>query len=138
MAYGAGIQHKDKDMGSPRVPDMPTFHQTIASNGIELIRNRTETLQINTGLLCNQVCRHCHLDAGPNRKEVMQKATMDCIVAYARRASFQTVDITGGAPEMNPSISYLIEEIERLAPRLMLRSNLTALSDRYCHALIEL
>lgn len=104
------------------------FAACLARHGLELKRGQTNTLQINVGLLCNQVCRHCHLEAGPNRSEMMDKKTIDEIVAYAKRARFQVVDITGGAPEMNPHLDYLIEAIAPVTPRLMMRANLTALA----------
>lgn len=108
---------------------VPAFEATLVRNGTRLVRGHTHTLQVNVGLLCNQVCRHCHLDAGPSRREIMSPETMDGVVAYARRARFQTVDITGGAPEMVPGISRLIEGLAPFIPRLMLRSNLTAIAE---------
>ncbi len=95
-------------------------------------------LQMNVGLRCNQSCRHCHLDAGPDRKEMMDRTTMEAIIAYARRNSFQLVDITGGAPELNPNLEHLIEEMASACPRVMLRSNLTVMYDRQEQNLIDL
>jgi radical SAM/Cys-rich protein len=92
------------------------------------VRDETVILQVNTGLLCNQSCRHCHLDAGPKRKENMNAETVDNVVDFAERCSFAVVDITGGAPELNPHLGRLIEKTAPLAPRIMLRSNLSALS----------
>ncbi|MFC1825544.1 arsenosugar biosynthesis radical SAM (seleno)protein ArsS [Thermodesulfobacteriota bacterium] len=106
------------------------FHQTLSSHELRLVRADTATLQLNTGLLCNQTCRHCHLDAGPGRKENMDLATAKEVVSYAARAHFETVDITGGAPELNPHLPYLIEQVSGLTDRVMLRSNLSALSPR--------
>ncbi len=114
----------------PRMQDFyeDAFSRALSVNKLALNKGATHTLQINMGLLCNQACRHCHLEAGPNRMEVMSRQTIDEVVGYARRARFQTVDITGGAPEMNPHLGYLIRNIAPLVPRLMLRSNLTAIS----------
>ncbi len=114
------------------------FAGTLARHGLELKRGHANTLQINVGLICNQACRHCHLEAGPNRSEMMSRDTIDEVVAYAKRARFQVVDITGGAPEMNPQLAYLIEMIAPLTPRLMLRANLTALAEQNSHQLIKL
>jgi len=114
------------------------FFKTLARHGLEIKRDRTDTLQINVGFYCNQVCRHCHLEAGPGRLEIMDLHTMNDVVAYAGRSGFQTVDITGGAPEMNPHIEYLIEDIAPLAGRIMLRSNLTALGNKQTDDLIKL
>lgn len=105
------------------------FNQTLSKHGLKLNRAQTTTLQLNVGLLCNQVCRHCHLNAGPGRSEIMDAETIEEVISYAGRAGFDTIDITGGATELNPHIVKLIEEISPLAPRIMFRSNLTALND---------
>jgi radical SAM/Cys-rich protein len=104
------------------------FRQTLGKHGLKLSREKTTTLQINVGLLCNQSCSHCHLDAGPHRHELMDGTTAEQVVQLAKTFSFEVIDITGGAPEMNPRIAGLIEKLSVLTPRLMLRSNLTALN----------
>lgn len=104
------------------------FNLNVARHGLELTRAQTTTLQINIGLLCNQFCRHCHLNAGPDRSEMMDTETMDQVVAYAERCPFEVIDITGGAPELNPGLGDLMEKLSPLAPRILLRSNLTALN----------
>jgi radical SAM/Cys-rich protein len=88
------------------------------------------------GFLCNQTCQHCHLNAGPGRKENMDADTLEEVVAYARRSRFEAIDITGGAPELNPHLADLIAKVSTLAPRIMLRSNLSALQTNM-HPLIE-
>ncbi len=105
------------------------FNLTLAKHDLALRREQTRTLQINLGLICNQACRHCHLSAGPGRTEIMRPATIDAVVAYAERSSFEAIDITGGAPELNPHIESIVERLTPLAPRLMFRSNLSALND---------
>ena len=105
------------------------FRQTLAKHGKTLERAQTTTLQINVGLLCNQTCLHCHLSAGPGRKENMNSKTADQVVDYAGRNSFDVIDITGGAPELNYNIVPLIERLSPLARRIMIRSNLSALND---------
>ncbi|NIQ38461.1 MAG: radical SAM/Cys-rich domain protein [Proteobacteria bacterium] len=105
------------------------FSQFLSRNGLNLVRERTCTLQINVGLLCNQACRHCHLEAGPGRREVMNVETVCHVVDYARRGRFEVADITGGAPELNPNLVRLIRKLSHAVPRVMVRSNLTALSD---------
>jgi radical SAM/Cys-rich protein len=107
---------------------MESFAHTLAKHGLNLTRGETTTLQVNVGLLCNQSCRHCHLDAGPDRHEVMSLETAEQVASYARTASFQAIDITGGAPELNPHLPRMIELFSVPAPRLMMRCNLTALS----------
>ena len=105
------------------------FRQTLSRHGLTLEREQTTTLQINVGLFCNQTCRHCHLDAGPGRRENMDLETADQVVDYAQRGSFEIIDITGGAPELNPNLVYLIKRLAPLAPRIMVRTNLSALND---------
>jgi radical SAM/Cys-rich protein len=90
------------------------------------------------GLLCNQACRHCHLEAGPHRSEIMTAETVHQAAAFARRGNFQIVDITGGAPELNPHLPLLLKEIYSSISRIMLRSNLTALTDGNRNSLIPL
>ena len=106
---------------------MPSFAETLKSHGLELVRDTTHTLQVNLGLVCNQRCRHCHLEAGPERGEMMDAATVQEVADYARRGGFSTVDITGGAPELNPELPRLIELVRPVAEQVMLRANLTAL-----------
>lgn len=101
-----------------------TFSRVLQKYGIQLKRGRTEVLQVNVGLLCNLSCRHCHLEAGPVRKEVMDRETVEAVIDYAGRTDFQAADVTGGAPELNPHLLRLIEGLAERVPRLMLRSNL--------------
>jgi radical SAM/Cys-rich protein len=114
------------------------FANTLKLRGLDLVRAETQTLQVNVGLLCNQSCRHCHLEAGPERREIMSAETADQVVDYARRGGFNTVDITGGAPELNPHLQDLILKLSPLVPRVMLRANLTALGDEQRISLIDL
>jgi len=108
---------------------IPCFSQTLEQHDLVLLRKQTETLQINMGLLCNQACKHCHLDAGPNRTEIMDIKTIDQVIDFQKQCRFKVVDITGGAPEMNPNLCYLIENMSDLSDTIMLRSNLVALYD---------
>jgi len=130
-------QATEADLGKESVTIDP-FRQTLAKHGLTLERDQTTTLQVNVGLLCNQTCLHCHLSAGPGRKENMNSKTLDQIVDYAGRSSFEIIDITGGAPELNHNIVNLIERLSPLAPRIMIRSNLSALNDGGREHLFEL
>ena len=105
------------------------FKTALLRHDLKLVRDRTHTLQINVGLRCNQICKHCHLNAGPGRTENMGKEIVNQVISYAERSRFDTVDITGGAPELNPNITDLIEGLSHKAPRIMFRSNLSALND---------
>lgn len=105
------------------------FRHTLATRGLELGRATTCTLQINVGRLCDLTCRHCHLEAGPERGEVMSRATMEDIIALAGRARFSEIDITGGSPELVPDIKYLLGRLATCTDRLIVRTNLVALHD---------
>jgi radical SAM/Cys-rich protein len=118
-----------QDIGGAERPLEP-FRQALAKQAIKLERGKTSTLQINVGLLCNQSCRHCHLGAGPHRQETMSASTAEDVIAYAERSRFEVIDITGGSPELNPNIEPLVIRLSSLAPRLMIRSNLSALESR--------
>jgi radical SAM/Cys-rich protein len=115
-----------------------TFQQTLFQHGLELNRGSTTTLQINVGLACDLACRHCHLDAGPHRTELMSTETVEAVIACAKRIRFETIDITGGAPELLPQLPYLVERLAQLTSRLIVRSNLTALARPEYSALPDL
>jgi radical SAM/Cys-rich protein len=111
---------------------------TLAKHGLKLVRGKTHTLQVNVGLICNQECRHCHLSCGPGHTEIMQSGTIREVLAFAQRNRFETLDITGGAPELNPNIFDIIEGLSPLAPRVMFRSNLSVLNDGKRDDLIDM
>jgi sulfatase maturation enzyme AslB (radical SAM superfamily) len=114
------------------------FSRTLVRQGLQLTRGDTQILQVNVGLLCNQTCGHCHLNAGPGKTEVMTRQTADQIADWAGRVPFETIDITGGAPEMNLDIVYLVETFAALAPKLTFRSNLSALNSGGWEYLMDL
>lgn len=101
------------------------FGETLKRHGVSLRRGQTATLQVNVGYLCNLSCRHCHLSAGPGRAEIMARQTVDEVIAYAERGGFSVVDITGGAPEMNPNLARLITGVKPFVKKTIVRSNLT-------------
>ncbi len=86
------------------------------------------TIQVNVGARCNLACAHCHVEAGPHRTEAMDRATFEAVLAVAARPGIDTVDVTGGAPEMNPHFAWFIEQASRVA-RVMVRTNLVILRD---------
>ena len=94
-----------------------------------LRRRALDTLQVNLGYLCNQSCLHCHVNAGPNRKELMDRQTIDTVIAVLAHKRIGTLDLTGGAPEMNPLFRYLVEQARALGVRVIDRCNLTILSE---------
>lgn len=114
------------------------FGEALTRHELRLSRDRTTALQVNVGLKCDLACRHCHLEAGPGRDEMMDRATMDAVIDCARRFHFASIDVTGGAPELVPGIDYLVGSLAPLTPRLVLRSNLVALNEGNGPALCEL
>jgi radical SAM/Cys-rich protein len=95
--------------------------------GRELFSERLDTLQVNVGFLCNNRCRHCHVEAGPDRRELMDWHTMQFVIAAALRIKPKLVDITGGAPEMNPNLKRFVRALVDEGFRTQVRTNLTIL-----------
>ncbi|MCA9024106.1 MAG: arsenosugar biosynthesis radical SAM protein ArsS [Planctomycetaceae bacterium] len=114
---------------------VPFFHQTLEEHGLPApTAQAVETLQINLGKLCNQTCRHCHVDAGPDRREIMSRDTMEQCLDVLTWSNIRSVDLTGGAPEMNPDFEWFVAEIRRLDRHVIDRCNLTILtSPAYTH-----
>lgn len=106
-----------------------SFQSALQEHGLILERKKATTLQINLGYECNQSCLHCHLDAGPGRKERMTRSTMEAVISYAEKSEFKAIDITGGAPELNPLLPEMIARLAHLSPRTILRSNISVLND---------
>lgn len=107
--------------------ELPTFSEKINQSGnFPLKPKKLEILQINLGYMCNQVCSHCHVDAGPDRKEIMTKETMQQCLEVINKTGAHTLDLTGGAPEMNPNFRWFVEEASKLGVKnIIVRSNLT-------------
>ncbi len=105
------------------------FRRTLADHGLPLRHAKTEVLQINVGKLCNLTCLHCHVNAGPKRKEIMTRETVDRVLAWLAHTEIATVDLTGGAPEMLPDFRYFIRRLKTLTPprHIIDRCNLTIL-----------
>jgi radical SAM/Cys-rich protein len=106
---------------------LPTFADKIKkTNQFPLRSKKIEILQINLGYMCNQVCAHCHVDAGPDRKEIMTVETMQQILDVLQTTEVNTLDLTGGAPEMNPNFRWFVEEASKIGVKdFIVRSNLT-------------
>ncbi|NOZ08133.1 MAG: radical SAM/Cys-rich domain protein [FCB group bacterium] len=104
------------------------FSQLLKKHGVDFSRRRVSTLQVNLGKLCNQACLHCHVNAGPGRKEIMDKGTIDRLLDLIDASTtLCTVDLTGGAPELNPYFRYFVHELTRLKVKIIDRCNLTVL-----------
>lgn len=111
-----------------QLPLAREFDEALVASGLDPFRpTGIEILQINVGKLCNQTCRHCHVDAGPDRREVMTRETMAQCVDALRTTAVPTVDITGGAPELNPHFRWLVEQCTALGRHVIDRCNLTVL-----------
>ena len=110
-------------------PALPTFADQLAKSGLApLRRTGLDILQVNVGKLCNQTCKHCHVDAGPDRREVMTQTTMQHCLNALKNGPFTTLDITGGAPEMTPHFRWFVEQAVALGKHVMVRCNLTIIT----------
>ena len=106
----------------------PSFERPMEKAGLHPLRSTGMTvLQINVGKLCNQTCRHCHVDAGPDRIESMSRETAELCIQTLAQTDIPTVDITGGAPELNPNFRWLVEQARGLDRHVMDRCNLSVL-----------
>jgi len=103
-----------------------SFTDKLAEMGeLPLKAKGVEIFQINVGKMCNQVCKHCHVDAGPDRKEIMTVETMQLCLKVLANSTITTVDLTGGAPEMNPNFRWFVTELKKLDKHIIVRCNLT-------------
>ena len=120
---GEQLRVLDAHAGSVR----PFAQSLAAADSASLRATGITVLQINVGKLCNQTCKHCHVDAGPDRREIMSRETAEGCMAALRQTDIPTVDITGGAPELNPNFRWLVEQSRALGRQVMDRCNLTVL-----------
>lgn len=108
---------------------IPVFQDKLAETRLyPLNSTKVELMQVNLGKLCNQECIHCHVDAGPHREEIMTRETMQHCLNAMNKSGIREVDITGGAPEMNPHFKWFVEECSHSGIKVMIRSNLTILT----------
>ncbi len=125
----ADVERQREILEGSNNTNLPQFKSVLAAHGYPtLLRNNLQTLQINVGKLCNQTCRHCHVDAGPDRRELMTKETFEHCLRLIAESEVETVDITGGAPEMNPHFEWFVKEVRKLNRYIIDRCNLTILS----------
>jgi len=109
--------------------DRESFHAVLERHGLGLHRQSPKILQLNTGRLCNLTCIHCHVSAGPSRKEIITRETIDRVLDWLRDTDIDCVDLTGGTPEMVPDFRYLVESLCAMGKRVMVRCNLTILNE---------
>ena len=110
-----------------RDEELPTFEKKLhETSQFPLRPKKLEILQINIGYMCNQVCEHCHVDAGPDRTEIMTRETMQECLEVIKKTGAHTLDLTGGAPEMNPNFRWFVDEASKAGIKdFIVRSNLT-------------
>src|ERR1017187_1121262 len=106
---------------------LETLPHLINSDFPNLTRDELETIQVNLGYQCNQTCLHCHVAAGPNRTEIMGRSTIESVIRFIETAKIKKLDITGGAPELNPDFRYLVIAARELGVEIFDRCNLTIL-----------
>lgn len=105
---------------------IPTFGSKLNDLGHTTLKPTSiDIFQVNVGKMCNQVCAHCHVDAGPDRKEIMTRETMQQCIDAIKDTEIKTVDLTGGAPEMNPDFRWFVEELRAIDKEIIVRCNLT-------------
>ncbi len=106
---------------------LDTFDRLKETDFPSIRRNRLDTLQVNLGYLCNQQCLHCHVDASPRRTEIMERKTIDDVIEFLASKTISRLDLTGGAPEMNPHFKYLVKTAREMDVHVIDRCNLTIL-----------
>jgi radical SAM/Cys-rich protein len=123
----ATVQITRRD-GTSIFPKSPVgFKEKLAAHKLELRAAAIEILQVNVGKLCNQACKHCHVDASPSRTEIMSPETVEACLDVLRKFKISALDITGGAPELNPSFRRFVTEARKTGAHVMVRHNLTVM-----------
>ncbi|MEZ5346323.1 MAG: arsenosugar biosynthesis radical SAM protein ArsS [Pyrinomonadaceae bacterium] len=127
MTQTAQIQITRRD-GRPAVPESTvSFEDTLGRNDLDLRSAAVEVLQVNVGKLCNQTCKHCHVDASPSRTEIMERETINACLKVLRENRIPILDITGGAPELIPDFRFFVSEAKKIGVKIMVRHNLTVM-----------
>jgi radical SAM/Cys-rich protein len=126
----AKIQLKILSQGIFENGELPMFNAQLEAVNKSVLKSKAlEILQINVGYMCNQVCAHCHVDAGPDRKEIMTRKTMQQCLDVIKKTGAHTLDLTGGAPEMNPNFKWFVVEATKIGVKdFIVRSNLTIIT----------
>ncbi len=125
---GSPLAAPERQLAMLSATGIATFESAVEAAGAEPLKtDRVDVLQVNVGKLCNQTCAHCHVDAGPDRREVMSAETVAQVIELLRRHPIPTLDITGGAPELNPGFRQLVREARALGRHVIDRCNLTVL-----------
>jgi radical SAM/Cys-rich protein len=107
-----------------------SFAEKLTSLNLDLAASTIDTLQVNVGKLCNQACKHCHVDASPIRTEIITRKTIDACLDVLQNKDIKTLDLTGGAPELVPDFRYFVTEAKRIGIRIIIRHNLTVMFEQ--------
>lgn len=122
----ADSSHQLEILSDPDLTGVSQFNEILEKNSLQPITATTpEIIQINLGKMCNQTCKHCHVDAGPDRKEIMTRETMEKLLAIIPGSPIHSIDLTGGAPELNPNFKWFVEQLKNFSKHIMVRCNLT-------------
>lgn len=120
------LSETDKQLKLLREANLTPFQEKLSDSGLFPLKPvELDIFQINVGYMCNQVCKHCHVDAGPDRKEIMTRETMQLCLDAIDKTNCSTVDLTGGAPEMNPDFRWFVEQLSEKGKKVIVRCNLT-------------
>lgn len=123
---GHALSESDKQIELLQKAGLTRFHDKMDTIGLHpLTTTQLDVFQVNVGKMCNQVCEHCHVDAGPDRKEIMTRETMQLCLDAIDKTNCKTVDLTGGAPEMNPEFRWFVEQLSKKGKNIIVRCNLT-------------
>ncbi|MDG1147587.1 MAG: arsenosugar biosynthesis radical SAM protein ArsS [Crocinitomicaceae bacterium] len=126
LAQGHALSETEKQLNLLQEASLPCFETKLKeSNLYPLTAIGVDVFQINIGKMCNQVCKHCHVDAGPDRKEIMTRETMKLCLDAIDKTACSTVDLTGGAPEMNPNFRWFVAQLSARRKKILVRCNLT-------------
>lgn len=117
--------------------DIPAFQSMISEEAYLHTAEELQVLQMNIGRKCNLACKHCHVCGGPSRTELMSKEVMSACLTFAKENHIPTIDITGGAPEMNPDFEWLVEEARKICDHVIVRTNLVILMEEGYEHLVD-
>lgn len=118
--------------------NIPMFEDSVEDKDFLKTLENPSTLQVNVGKICNLRCKHCHVEAGPERKEEISKEILQACLDVFKKYDFKTMDITGGAPEMNPNFEWFVKESSKLADKVIVRTNLVILTTQKYEHMAEL
>jgi len=126
LAQKHDLSETEKQLELLRLSGLTPFQEKLKSSGLFPLKPvGVDIFQINMGKMCNQVCQHCHVDAGPDRKEIMTREVMQLCLDAIDKTTCSTVDLTGGAPEMNPDFRWFVERLSEKGKKVIVRCNLT-------------